>query len=321
MTLFRSGGNGSSWNVSPVWKNALVRVVPGLFPPDLIVQVKAWACELPATHDLPLSRWSTTDLAREVCQSGLIASISGSTLWRWLHQDAIRPWYHRSWIFPRDPNFADKAGRILDLYSRTWEGSPLKDDEFVISADEKTSVQARRRKHPTRACRPRGTMQVEHEYFRCGAWTYIAGLDVHHARIFGRCETQNGIEPFDRLVEQVMTRPLYDHARRVFWIVDNCSAHRGARAVERLQSTYPQLVLVHAPIHASWPNQVEIYFSIVQRKVLTPNDFPSLDALAERLLDFQYYWEAAAKPFEWRFSRQDLNDLLNKLNAFSAKVG
>jgi hypothetical protein len=72
---------------------------------------------------------------------------------------------------------------------------------------------------------------------------------------------------------------------------------------------------------ASWLNQVEMYFSIVQRKVLTANDFPSLDALAERLLDFQYYWEAAAKPFEWRFSRQDLNDLLNKLNAFSAKVG
>jgi hypothetical protein len=101
-------------------------------------------------------------------QSGLVASISGSTLWRWLHQDAIRPWYHRSWIFPRDPDFAEKAGRILDLYARVWEGNPLQDDEFVISADEKTSIQARRRKHPTRACRPRASMQVEHEYFRCG---------------------------------------------------------------------------------------------------------------------------------------------------------
>ena len=144
----------------------------------------------------------------------MVASISGSTLWRWLHQDAIRPWYHRSWIFPRDPNFAEKAGRTLDLYAREWQGKPLQDDEFVISADEKTSIQARRRKHPTRACRPRGSMQVEHEYFRCGAWTYIAGLDVHHARIFGRCEEQNGIEPFDRLVEQVMTRPPYNAVQR-----------------------------------------------------------------------------------------------------------
>ena len=164
-------------------------------------------------------------------------------------------------------------------------------------------------------------MKVEHEYSRCGAWTYIVGLDVHHARIFGRCETQNGIGPFDRLVEQVMTRPPYHDARRVFWIVDNCSAHRGARAVQRLPSAYPQLVLVHAPIHASWLNQVEIYFSIIQRKVLTPNDFPNLDTLAERLLDFQYYWESTAKPFERKFSRQDLNQLLRKLNISTAKIG
>src|SRR5215472_13357306 len=132
----RSDANGSFWNACLVWKNALVRVVPGLFPPDLIVQVKAWACELPATHHLPLSRWSTCDLSREVCRSGLVASLSGSTLWRWLHQDAIRPWYHRSWVFPKDPDFAEKAGRLLDLYSRQWEDKPLKPDEFVICADE-----------------------------------------------------------------------------------------------------------------------------------------------------------------------------------------
>jgi hypothetical protein len=300
-------------NVSKGWKSKHVRAAPGLFPPDLVVQVKAWACELPSTHDLPLSRWGCDDLAREVCQAGLVASVSGSTIWRWLHQDAIRPWYHRSWIFPRDPNFAEKAGRLLDLYAREWQGKPLKNDEFVISADEKTSIQARRRKHATRACRPRAAMRVEHEYFRCGAWAYMAALDVHHARVFGRCEPKNGIAPFDRLVEQVMTRPPYHDARRVFWIVDNCSAHRGARAVQRLQDRYPRLVLVHAPIHASWLNQVEIYFSIVQRKVLSPNDFASLEALAERLLDFQYYWESAARPFEWKFTRQDLANLLAKL--------
>ena len=215
--------------------------------------------------------------------------------------------------FPRHPDFAEKAGRLLDLYARGWQGKCLKEDEFVISADEKTSIQARRRKHPTQPCRPGTAMRVEHEYKRCGAWVYIAALDVHHARVFGRCETKNGIAPFDRLVEQVMTRPPYDDARRVFWIVDNCSAHRGSRAVERLQTRYPRLALVHAPVHASWLNQVEIYFSIVQRKVLTPNDFPDLNSLAERLLDFQYYWEATARPFEWKFTRQDLMELMNKL--------
>ena len=156
-------------------------------------------------------------------------------------------------------------------------------------------------------------MHVEHEYSGCGAWTCLAALDVHRARVFGRCETSNGIAPFDRLVEQVMTRPPYNDARRVFWIVDNCSAHRGARAVERLRSLYPQLVLVHAPVHASWLNQIEIYFSIVQRKVLSPNDFAGLDPLAERLLDFQYYRESTARPFEWKFTRQDPTNLLAKL--------
>lgn len=242
-----------------------------------------------------------------------MASISGSTLWRWLHEDALRPWYHRSWIFPRDPDFAVKAGRVLDLYARQWQGRALKDDEFVISADEKTSIQARRRKHVTQTCRPRSPMHLEHEYFRCGAWTYIAALDVHHARVFGRCESNNGIAPFDRLVEQVMTRPPYNDARRVFWIVDNCSVHRGAKAVERLRTLYPRLALVHAPIHASWLNQIEIYFSVVQRKVLTPNDFTDINALAERLLDFQYYWETTARPFEWKFTRRDLTQLLDKL--------
>ena len=215
------GGNGFSKKDSPGSTNDRVPGDPGFFPPELVVQVKALACELPATHDVPLSRWSISELATEVRQSGLVATISDSTLWRWLHADAIRPWQHRCWIFPRDPKFALKAGRILDLYERVWCRKPLLDDEFVISADEKTSIQARARLHPTLPPRPRSAMKVEHEYKRCGAWAYLAALDVHRAKVFGRCEARSGIAPFDRLVEQVMTRPPYNDARRVFWIVDN----------------------------------------------------------------------------------------------------
>jgi DDE superfamily endonuclease len=289
------------------------RDVPRFFPPDLIIHIKAIACELPAIHRVPISRWNTSDLGREVRQSGVVATISDSTIWRWLHEDALRPWQHRSWIFPRDPQFAVKAGRILDLYERVWEGSPLKKDEFVLSADEKTSIQARHRRHCTYPSQPGIAMKVEHEYKRCGAWTYIAALDVHRAKLFGRCERKNGIAPFDRLVAEVMNKSPYIKARRVFWIVDNGSAHRGARAVERLQSRYSNLVLVHAPVHASWLNQIEIYFSILQRKALTPNDFTSLKELEERLLCFQDYYEQIATPFEWKFTREDLNILLNKI--------
>ena len=281
----------------------------------MVVQVRALACELPATRGLPLSRLSTADIAREAQRCGLVARISDTTVWRWLHDDAIRPWQHRCWIFPRDPDFAVKAGRILDLYAREWEGRSLKDDEFVLSADEKTSIQARQRKHPTRPPRPGTPTRVEHEYARGGAWAYLAGLDVHRARLFGRCERTTGIAPFDRLVDQVMTQPPYCDARRVFWIVDNGSSHRGDRCVRRLTAKYPRLVPVHGPVHASWLNQIEIYFSIVQRKVLTPNDFPSLAAVEDRLLRFQTHYEQLATPFEWTFTRSDLQALMKRLAA------
>ena len=279
----------------------------------MVVEIKALACELPAARDCPLSRWSSGELARYACQAGLVASLSGSTVWRWLHEDAIRPWQHRCWLFPRDPAFATKAGRLLDLYERVWQGQPLQADEFVLSADEKTRIQARRRKHAGHPPRPGSAMKVEHEYERCGAWAYLAALDVHRAKLFGRCEPKTGIEPFDRLVEQVMSQPPYAQARRVFWIVDNGSSHRGQRSMARLKQKHPTLVLVHGPVHASWLNQIEIYFSILQRKALTPNDFPSLAALEERLLGFQQHYESIAKPFAWKFTRRDLADLLHKV--------
>jgi hypothetical protein len=272
------------------------------------------ACEPPEDHGVPLSRWSTEELASHAQRSGLVASISGSTVWRWLHEDAIRPWQHRCWIFPRDPQFESKAGKILDLYARIWAGKPLKSNEFVISADEKTSIQARARIHPTYPTRPGQARKVEHEYKRCGAWSYLAAWDVHRAKVFGRCEQHSGIEPFNRLVDQVMTQPPYVRARRVFWIVDNGPSHRGAGSVARLQNKFSNLTLVHGPVHASWLNQIEIYFSIIQRKVLSPNDFPSLEAVQERLLAFQEHYESMAEPFQWKFTRQDLNRLLRHIS-------
>jgi DDE superfamily endonuclease len=308
-----SGANGSSTNAWPGWRSVPARAAPELFPPEVVVHVKAIACELPATLGVPLSRLSTADVRREVQRQGIAATVSDKTVWRWLHEDAIRPWQHRTWIFPRDPEFAAKAGRILDLYARSWNGRPLASDEFVLSADEKTSIQARRRRHRSLPPRAHQPMRVEHEYTRCGAWAYLAALDVHHAKLFGRCERTTGIAPFDRLVTQVMTQAPYRQARHVYWIVDNGSSHRGERAAQRLQAQFPNLVLVHSPIHASWLNQIEIYFSIVQRKALTPNDFQSLADVEARLLGFQRYYEQIATPFEWRFTKDDLAALLRKL--------
>ncbi len=277
--------------------------------------VKAIACELPARLGLPFSRWQIPEIQAEVLGRGLVAAISGMTIWRWLDEDAIKPWTHRSWIFPRDPDFAPKAARVLDLYAREFEGVPLQADEYVISADEKTSIQARIRCHPTIAANARHPMLVEHEYERGGSLAYIAAWDVHRAKLFGRLEPTTGIEPFDRLISQVMVEEPYRSARRIFWVLDNGSSHRGAAAVRRLQTAYPNLVPVHLPIHASWLNQIEIYFSILQRKVLTPPDADSLDDLASNILAFQAYYEVMARPFEWKFTRADLARLLARLSS------
>jgi hypothetical protein len=278
------------------------------------MEVKAIACQLPKQSGQPLSHYSRQDLVREVIGRELVANVSGRTIWRWLDQDAIRPWQHRSWIFPRDPDFQAKAQRVLDLYQGLWEGQPLGTDDYVISADEKTSIQARIRLHPTLPPEPRQAMRVEFEYQRGGALAYLAAWDVRRAKVFGRCESTTGIEPFGRLVRQVMEQAPYKNANRVFWIVDNGSSHRGAAAVKRLQGAYANIRLVHLPVHASWRNQVEIYFSVIQRKVLTPNDFTSLQEVSQRLLAFQHLYEQVAKPFEWKFTRADLHDLMNRLN-------
>jgi DDE superfamily endonuclease len=136
----------------------------------------------------------------------------------------------------------------------------------------------------------------------------------------GRCERKTGIVPFDRLVAQVMEQEPYRSARRVFWIVDNGSSHRGQAASRRLRAKWPNLILVHTPVHASWLNQVEIYFSIIQRKLLTPNDFKSLAELEVALLQFQRRYEQSAKPFEWTYTRRDLDCLLAKLKRNSLSL-
>jgi len=307
-------------NASPAWRNGHARVVRAFFPPDLVCKVKALACQLPAEFDLPLSRFSRSDLQRLVVERGLVARISGATIWRWLHEDALRPWTQRSWVFPQATDFAEKAGVVLDLYHRVWQNQPLDADEYVLSADEKTQLQIRQRPHPIQAPGPHRPMRVDDHYRRHGTCAYLAAWDVQRAQLFGQVVDKSTIRAFDALVGTVMSRPPYATARRVFWVVDNGTIHRGARAVERLKAQWPQLVLVHLPVHASWLNQIEIYFSVLQRKALTPDDFANRAALEERVMGFQDHYQQVAAPFEWHFTRDDLHRLLARCQQQQAQA-
>jgi len=286
---------------------------PTRLPAGHRVEVTALACSLPASSGVPLARWSVPDIARQVSEQTRV-SVSVSTVGRWLKQDALKPWQHHSWISVRDPDFVAKAARVLDLYAGQWKGRRLREGDYVICADEKTSIQARCRCHPTLPPGRARAMRVQHDYRRGGALAYLAAWDVHRGQVIGRCEPTTGIEPFERLVEQVMSSQPYASARRVFWIVDNGSSHRGQASVDRLRRAWPNAHLIHTPIHASWLNQIEIYFSIIQRKVVTPNDFTNLHQIRERLTAFENRYNTLARPFAWRYTKAHLNELLKRID-------
>jgi hypothetical protein len=246
--------------------------------------------------------------------------ISRTTVWRILDEDAIKPWQYEHWLFPRAPDFFAKAAVVLDLYQGYWQGERLDPFDRVLSSDEKTSIQARIREDPTLQPGPGRARRVAAKYKRGGALQYLAAWDVQEGRVLGRCEAKTGIEPFGRLVQQVMDDPEYrtpsggcDVRRRVFWVVDNGSSHRGAAAAKRLSAAYPHAVLVNTPVNASWLNQVEVYFSLLQQKVLTPNDSADLQELELRIRLYEELTNREPRPFNWRFTKYDLFKLLQRL--------
>jgi hypothetical protein len=289
-----------------------------LFPPLDRAVIKALACEPVHEADLPLSRQSLADLAARAGRE-LGKPVSRSTVGRVLRAAALKPWRYDHWIFPRDPRFARKAAVILDLYAGPWRGEPLGEGDHILSADEKTSTQARQRCHPTLRPAPRRPRRVEHEYERRGALQYLAARDVRRGLVMGRCEARTGIKPFGRLVRQVTGQEPYRSARRVFRVVDNGSSHRGEASRRRPGKRHRRAALVHTPVHASWPNQVEIYFAKVQRKALTPNDFADLAEVEERLRLYEELCNRQPQPFARELTTDKLHDFLRRLAAKSSQ--
>jgi transposase len=277
--------------------------------------VVALACQLPADTGVPLSRWTGPELKRELEARALAsAPMAVSSLLRILAENPVKPWQYQSWIYPRDPDFAAKATVILDLYQGFYQGEPLGPGDRILSFDAKPSIQARGRIHQSLPAAPGRPVRVEHEYVRHGALALLAGLDVHTGQVFASTPKTTGIVPFMDLAGQVMARPEYKNAPRVFVIVDNGSDHRGQAAVKRLAAAHPNAIMIHTPVHASWLNQIEIFFSIIQKKVVSPNDFASLEQLSETLLAFVDRYNQTARPFRWRYTADDLKDLLRRIS-------
>jgi transposase len=288
---------------------------PRLIPEADRAAVVALACQLPADTGVPLARWTGPELAAELAARGLASGpVSASSVLRILAENPVKPWRYQSWIFPRDPDFEAKATVILDLYQGFYQGKPLGPGDRVLSFDAKPSIQARSRIHATLPAAPGRPVRVEHEYVRHGALALLAGLDVRTGKVFASTPETTGIAPFMGLIGQVMTRPEYRDAPRVFIVADNGSDHRGKKAADRLRRAHPNAVMIHTPVHASWLNQVEIFFSVIQKKVISPNDFPSLEKLSETLLAFIDRYNQAAGPFSWKYTAADLKNLLRRIS-------
>ena len=260
---------------------------------------------------VPLSRFSVTDVCERAYELGL--AMSYSTVWRRLAAHALRPWFQEQWLFPTDPLLLEKAAPVLDLYHGRWQGEPLRPTDAVLSADEITGLQALSRTHPETPPAPGRKRRYEFEYERHGTLCYAAFLDVRTGHVFGKTSATSCVDSFQTALNHCLARPAATRWERIFLILDNGPSHHPNTSPARLAALDPRIITVHLPTHSSWLNQVELYFSILVRKALTPRDFPSLAALRDQIRRFEGYYNQGATPFRWQFNRKDLERYVERL--------
>jgi transposase len=253
------------------------------------------ACERPDDRNRSLCQWDCAEIARTLVADGLVDAISDETVRRILRHHTLKPWRHHLWLSaqkPRDAAFARQVQELVDLYTR-----PLAPWEIVLSVDEKTNVQPRTRLAPTRPARRGRPVRVEHEYKRCGALNLFAAFDTRSGHVYA------ATAPRKRQVEFIAFLEQLDHEipaaiTTIHLVLDNLRMHTGA-LVRAWLAAHPRFVCHFPPVHCSWMNQVEQWFSILQRKRLRLADFADLPHLAERLLAFVAEWNQRAHPFNW----------------------
>jgi transposase len=271
------------------------RAEPRFFPPHVALYLVKIACELPETQGRSLCQWDCTELARQLVAAGLVGSISASSVRRILKHHHLKPWLHRLWLspkVPRDKAFAKKIREISRLYTRT-----LKPDEIVVCLDEKTSLQPRPRKAQTIPASPKSTMKVEHEYERKGALNLFAAFDTRTGKVWGQTYERKRQVEFIAFLEY-LDQQIPEHITRIHIVLDNLPMHKGAK-VQAWLAEHPYFIFHFPPTHCSWMNQVEQWFSILQRKRLKISNFKDKDTLAQQIQAFIAQWNTHAHPFNW----------------------
>jgi transposase len=265
------------------------------FPPEVALHLVKIACERPDKLGRSLSHWDCQELARQLIRDGVVASISPDTVRRILENHQLKPWRHHLWLspkVPRDAAFAATVQEICDLYTR-----PLAAHEMVLCVDEKTSLQPRTRKSPTLPAQPGMPVRVEHEYERKGALNLFSAFNTRTGKVYGHTAERKRQKEFIEFLEQ-LDREIPAEITLIHIVLDNLRMHKGQQ-VQAWLAKHPRFVFHHPPVHCSWMNQVEQWFSILQRKRLAIADFADKAELAQRLKAFIAEWNEVAHPFKW----------------------
>lgn len=282
---------------------------PRVFPPIVSTHLIKLACELPDYANRSLSTWTCAELARSLKSTGLVETISPQTVQRIQASHKLKPWRVHYWLSPKTPRdaaFRQRVEALCDVYTR-----PLADDERVLSLDEKTSLQPRTRTAPTRAQPGLIPVHVEHEYQRKGAWNLFAAFDTRTGQVLGLCRRRKRQVEFIELLELIdCTTPA--SIQHIHLVCDNMSTHHG-KFVRAWLEKHPRFHMHFTPVHCSWMNQVEQWFSILQRKRLKLSNFADLTDLADKIATFIDEWNETAEPFHW--TRKSFAKVLAKVDA------
>ena len=282
---------------------------PRVFPPIVTTHLVKLACELPEDEARSLSTWTCSELARTLIRDGVVDTISSSSVQRILASEKLKPWRVHHWLsskVPRDDQFRETVRNVCDLYTRK-----LSPHERVLSLDEKTSLQPRTRTSPTRPARvPNEPVRLEHEYVRKGALNLFAAFDTRTGRVIGILRRRKRQVEFIELLEEI-DRMTPARITLIHLLCDNLSIHGGKLARAWLVA-HPRFRVHFTPVHCSWMNQVEQWFSVLQRKRLRAPNFADLADLDAKILAFIDEWNEIAHPFNW--TPKSFERVLNRID-------
>lgn len=285
---------------------------PPVFDAEVAMHIIKIACEMPAQRGRSLDKWDCNEIAKELVRTKIVPSISGETVRRILNSQKLKPWRHHMWLSekkPRDQAFCDCVKNIIDLYFRKL--SPC---ECVLSVDEKTSIQARKRIADIQAASSGKPVLCEHEYERNGALNLLAAFDTRTGKVYGKCYGRKRQIEFIDFLEH-LDKEIPQEKTKIHIVCDNVPMHHG-KQVQKWLKSHPRFIFHFTPVHCSWMNQIEQWFSILVRKRLTITHFQSKKDLQEQLYLFIDQWNESAHAFCWNEkTREKLERMIQKIEA------